>query len=548
MSFRWRVGFVLLSILWAGGSPSSAQEITASKQLGDSFAIACATDPLDSSSAPKNDPICTCRKRQNYDDKRKPVDQPSCLSPAQRLTKLIDEDTTEALNRYLDLLASFPEADPTIVAALRGKHLRFVWTEVKPDGSIVARQIIRQRGARPSGVPTLPGVSADGTGASDLFDVLVDFDPDPSVGTYAPAKLRSRYTSEKVPNPLLTQIPAFVKQLGFMDYMSASQAGAVKGPAFLVGPRGEQVPPPPPVAPEPGRTIFTVMAPNLPERRANVAVSDFIVRPVAVEDVRDEADSLKARLRLSEGRQSACAAKLADASAAAVAEATKKTGDKQPCQLSGRYADDPAACRAAIEEALKAANMSIVPSCPPDSGSIGHDPVGAVKQAFDELTSTLGFQTAKGESSFHNVPRDPVSFGLMTALRVGTTSFSDSRVAVGDNQIVKVDPLPQILTAVIANWHPFGYDPEKLVTIRDRGSVRLFGGTSLTPDFGLTTGAGYTPIKGLGLNVGYVWFFINTPRSDKVVIGSPVPDDLKSDPFKRGTAGTWYWGFSYSFQ
>jgi hypothetical protein len=154
---------------------------------------------------------------------------------------------------------------------------------------------------------------------------------------------------------------------------------------------------------------------------------------------------------------------------------------------------------------------------------------------------------AKGDTTLKNVPRDTVSFGLMTALRVGTPRFSALRTTLNDNGEVKEDPLPRVVTAAIVNWHPWGYDRSKVLTWRDKGSVRLLAGGTLTPDFGVTVGAGYSPIKGLSVNVGQVLLFYNSPRTG-VELDKPVPDSQREDPFKTAHGRSWIFGLSYSFQ
>jgi hypothetical protein len=47
--------------------------------------------------------------------------------------------------------------------------------------------------------------------------------------------------------------------------------------------------------------------------------------------------------------------------------------------------------------------------------------------------------------------------------------------------------------------------------------VKLLTGATVSPDFGVVGGAGYSPLKGLSLNLGYAFLVVNAPR-DGVVL------------------------------
>jgi hypothetical protein len=537
-----------LGLLGAQATALPAQEVTANRFLTGPLRVSCSTQPVNERTgsgpvARAHPAVCTCLERDHDSD-------PRCVTPADELTRLLDSGTTATLRQYLELLATFagsrPGAPPWL---MNKKHLRFVWVQQKADGSAVARQVIYSAGEDPTAVPTLPGIRADGTSDSDMVDILVDFDPDPGMATPYRTLLASRYSSERKDNPLLEQVPALIKQLGVVEFLGVG-AGAVKPAATETA----AVPPPPP-PPQPGEALFTVWAPTLPAARADVGISDLVLRGVPLAEIREAASGLAARLAASEGRQSTCAAQLSSAYEAAIGEeipdsAAQRASASRTCSaLVNGLAVDPDGCREVLADALGRAYRQVIPSCTPDTGAVGHDPVAAVRSAFSDLVSTLGYEAAEGEGSFHNTPRDQVSFGVMTALRLGSPHFSGDRAKVGDDGVVQVDPLPRLISSVIVNWHPFGSDPSKVVTYKDKGSVRLFGGTAITPDFGLVAGASYSPIKGLAVSVGRAWLFINTPRAG-VSVGSPLPEDpaIARNPFERGTASTWFWGLTYSLQ
>lgn len=532
----WVFAFALLIL--TGSVAKADSQVTTSTPVFTPFSVTCSvrdTDPLQLQPGE----ICTCKPR-------KPDEPVTCLTPGSQLTKLVDAGTSNELLDYLAVLEAFEGANPVAPVELKGKNLRLVWLEEKPDGTTVSRQIIHQSKKIPSPVPTLPGVkglTANRPTDSDIFDILIDFNPDPASEGFRSAVLKTLYVSEKKPNPLLEQIPGFVKQLGFMGFLSGTGAGAVANRAV------NQPLPPSETAPPP-QALFTVTAPDLPERRAEVNIRDFVVRAVSLAHIKDSAEALAVRLKRSEGRQSTCAGTLAKENAIAIAAVSAKSSVGAVCELDqNTLPKRPEACQSELEEALAATYVRVIATCLPDAGSIGHDPVASVRTAFNALVSTLGFDVAKGEGQFHNVPRDTFSFGLVAALRVKDTEFSDQRVKIGDDGNVKVDPLPRLLSMVVVNWHPLGYDPSKLATYKDRGSVKVFGGTTISPDFGLAIGGGYSPIKGLSVNFGWGWLFINVPR-EGVLVGSPVPADeaLRRDPFRRGSARTLFWGLSYSLQ
>jgi hypothetical protein len=140
-----------------------------------------------------------------------------------------------------------------------------------------------------------------------------------------------------------------------------------------------------------------------------------------------------------------------------------------------------------------------------------------------------------------------VSFGFLSAARFGAAPNQVLRVKLADDGTVVEDPLPRLLNAVIVNWHPFGYHSDELVTFRDRGSVKFLTGALLSPDFGLLLGGGYSPLKGLSVNLGYAMLIVNSPKEGVVVHELP-PENLRNDPFKSAWSRTWFWGLSYSFQ
>lgn len=151
-----------------------------------------------------------------------------------------------------------------------------------------------------------------------------------------------------------------------------------------------------------------------------------------------------------------------------------------------------------------------------------------------------GSDKIEKSSSYKNVPKRHISFGLLSAATFGE-SKDPIRVKVDENKVVQ-DPLPTALTMAIVNIHPSAYDAQnEKISWSER--LRFFAGATLSPEFGIGFGGGVALFRGVSLNLGYAFMLIDTEGDQK--IGQEVLAD--EDPLGSGTAGAWFFGGSYSF-
>jgi hypothetical protein len=509
--------------------PATAQ-VTTSSQFVTTAEVACTVVKSTEALSVPPDAVCGCRTPT--------ANGPAvCARPDEELSRLLDHDTTDHLVGYLKRLTVLAV---TKLPPAQRAYVRFIWPAIDAEGNLVARVVLYRYGSDSPVGDTLPGILE---GASrplterGYYDILVTFD---RVGTSSNDELptlASLYFSKKESGP--ASETTLLGRLGIVEAAAAAEGlGFFREKAMKpvdVGPRGSPAMP---------RTVLKMYAPTVPERRANISVRDWIFTPPTSARLKEASQDLADDLISSSGRVSTCAANLA----AAYAEAVSDTSSETP--VPSVFSPQAERFRDRLNDALDATHDALLQDtakCPKDTGSIGSDPVGKVDTAFRDLVKGLGTNVAPGDTQLHNVPREHVSFGFLSAARFGAAPNEVLRVKLADDGTVVEDPLPRLLNAVIVNWHPFGYHSDELVTFRDRGSVKFLTGALLSPDFGLLLGGGYSPLKGLSVNLGYAMLIVNSPKEGVVVHELP-PENLRNDPFKSAWARTWFWGLSYSFQ
>jgi hypothetical protein len=286
-----------------------------------------------------------------------------------------------------------------------------------------------------------------------------------------------------------------------------------------------------------------VYAPAIPHRRADISVHDLIYTPVTEDRLTDASQDLADDLTASRGRTSPCAASLATAYAQVFADMSKDV------RITSIFSAQASVFRDRLNNALDDARDSLLQDptqCPEGAASGAGNAIGKVDDTFRRLVEGLGTNVASGETELHNRPPDHISFGFLTAARFGTPHYEVVRARTADDGTLTQDPLPRLISAVIVNWHPLGFHDE-LISFGSRGNLKVFTGATISPDFGVVGGLGYSPIRGLAANVGYAVMWCNAPRPG-VPLHEPLPPEVSSDPFQSARAGSWFWGLSYSFQ
>jgi len=538
---------LLVRLLVAGAlvagvaAPASAQVTTEARRLSvvrDTCALIPHTQPL----RVPADKVCGCVQQADGSIGE-------CARPQDELTRLVDHDTTEHLIAYLRLVAT------KAGIATWTPHIRFVWAGPNADGKRVARSIVYHYGDEKL-TTELPGVTAavaDPLAGRKYVDLLVGIDRGKEKETDPDAlpELQSLYTSGEKPNPILEQIPSFIKQLALLEGIAAGL-----GPSTITFtpqsvPPGVPVPPPPPPKIRTPDAVFKIYGPALPHGRADVAVRDWIILGPTADGLKASSAELLDALLVGSARTSTCARSLASAYDMAVSLRAIDCLQRAEGPSKGPFSAEATRCRNSLNDAFDEIHDGIVANpnlCPTEAFS-GTDPVVQVDEAYRALATGLGASLTQGETALKNVPREVISFGLMTAVRFGNVSSPRERVKLNDDGVVVHDPMPRMVTAVLVNWHPFGYDPSKINTVKDKGSFKLSAGTTITPDFGFVGAAGYSPIKGLTLHIGYAVLYGNSPK-EGITVDHPVPPEFsdKDDPFRAAPMRTWLWGLSYSFQ
>jgi hypothetical protein len=144
-------------------------------------------------------------------------------------------------------------------------------------------------------------------------------------------------------------------------------------------------------------------------------------------------------------------------------------------------------------------------------------------------------------STFQNIPRQVVTFGLVSAYALGASSSRD-RVKVDGAKIV-ADPLPRAISMVTVNFHPPFDSTSPDLTREER--TRVFVGTVIAPNFGVTIGAGAGLWRNISINAGYALLAIPTLREGDELDTAP---DSAREPFRSGAAHVAYVGLGYKLK
>jgi hypothetical protein len=127
---------------------------------------------------------------------------------------------------------------------------------------------------------------------------------------------------------------------------------------------------------------------------------------------------------------------------------------------------------------------------------------------------------------------------------VAHASINKNRVKVNDNGNLVADPLSRLLTMVVLNWSPGGYDADA-PTPQASERFRLLAAGIITPDPGIAVGGSILLVRGLALTGGYGLIFTRGLGPDDE-IGKP-PTNTR-DPLDFARAKVWFAGVSYNFK
>lgn len=441
-------------------------------------------------------------------------------SPIATLTKIYKSGDsikfeTEALN-LLEAAAGQDTALKAVLGTSSSTYYGIVWTSAGSDGKPVVNRVLVRRGAAPWYSTRLLGVTRAGRerlpSETAVLDVLLSAD--------LSAELHSIWVFTPLPDPVLAQIPAVIDKINPLGVL-AKAAG---------------------LANEPRSILIAVSEPAMLLAPAKIQVRDVVGTYSTAGQLALAVEEAEASVRFRQARTSPCARALVTLTRERVDEAA----DGAKCAAAEK---DRTLCGAAILEAVKGSVAALEAS--PSAGICrneqawgpGFDPISATEQEFLKVVANGGTAKVTGETSLTNVPLRRYTFGVMTGLMVGRPSMNEPRVKVEGGKIVNA-PIERAMTMVIVNLHPRAYDSDwPRLTGAER--FRFFGGAVLTPDFGLTAGAGIGIMRGLSLNVGGVLLLSNTLKDGEAIDAPPVNSN---DPFKAGRSVAGVVGLSYAFK
>lgn len=457
-------------------------------------------------------------------------------SPVEILTQHQKSGDWDRLQRYAqELLADFGK-QPNIAALLGNvekNYYYFVWQSEGSDGKPVINRALVHRNLEPQRAARLPGIDSSwpqstgaelktpepaappreqpvNDGGAELFDVLLT--------DATRASLTSVYVFTPTPDPIQTQLPDVVSKLNILGFLAKTEGAAGDESSSL---------------------LVYVNQPNLLMSRAKVQIKDVIATRILAASLIKDAEKTFQAVMTHQARSSPCAQKLAEALRSGITEVATTAA----CN------EGNATCATALKQKIDSTYQSLADPKSPNACTaepamgFGFDPVVATEQEFRKLVISGGARTVTGEASAVNQPLTRLSYGLMTGLLIGNTTLKEARVKVDAGKIVNA-PLDRALTMVVLNIHPWAYDSEwPRVSWAER--LRAFAGGVITPDFGLTAGVGLGLVRGLTVNGGAVWLFMETPKANERV--GEAPQDT-NDPFRSRVGLGGFVGFSYTFK
>ena len=381
MRYPSLAGTAALALLVA--APATAQMSTVSRPLSQTTATCDQKTPLGK--------LCACRA------------EAECETVARHLTRLVVEGDSEKLRNYAQEVVHTLARVQALAADMgnvKRNYYRLVWQGTDVDGKPKAFQTLVHEGMRTDQTPRLNGI---GTATRQrLVDVLVADDEN--------TVLHSVYVSTPVANPLLEQVPDVLKKVDFLGFVAT-----VRDRVNFVN---DQAPPSAPMK-------VALYGPQLPYRRSDIQVADAIIVPTTAASFVQSSEELAVQVGRREARTSTCAAQLVAAYRQTIAAVA--TGPE--CGPRGE-AGAAKTCAKALEQALDEAYQKGVSNCPREPSGGAQDPVLIVDDKFRALVATYGQKVARNDSKLANVPDTRFSFGVMTAVIVGSPTVGATRVKV----------------------------------------------------------------------------------------------------------------------
>jgi hypothetical protein len=403
---------------------------------------------------------------------------------------------------------STSDPPPCLTSDLAKSVTIVVWPGTDGVGPTVLRRLTLPEPSSYPGSLDLPGLRPGRP--PHLYEVFLALDER--------ARLVSQYTFTREDDPILAQIPSVAEKLtGPLFGLLAAVGGPIR-PAARTH-----------VAALP--LFATANRIAVPLERASIKVKSIALVPTTVERWSEEVHALALALRADEvSRSSAGRAFVNEMEKASVAVATDcRTSEASPPQC--------------VEKFLLAFDRLYQSHTPAGLPADDHKAIGLADTKFRKFV--LAAQPAKVERTLEvkNRPLTHFSLGLGTAV-VFHGSIDKDRVKINDAGNLVADPLSRLLTMVVLNWSPGGYDADA-PSPQFGERLRPFVAGIITPDPGVSIGGSVLLVRGLALTGGYGLIFTRGLRPGDEV-GKP-PSDTR-DPLDFARAKVWYAGLSYNFK
>ncbi len=466
----------------------------------------------------------------------KPVDRELQLDPVGEMNRrfnigdwnVIQATAKRLLTEGQHAVAKDPQKPDEAAYDYSRHQVWLTWLGEDAFGAVSLRRVLVRASTKSS---ASGAAKIDLPGVDRFFEVFIN--------ASRKATLTTVVTSTEQPNPVLEQIPAVAQKVVpvLLGGVGGLLGSVVKSLAVPSVPTGQ---PPPPCVP-PTRFYATGYATDLPAKRAKLTVASVAHAPLSSEEFREEAAKVSTTAAF---QLSSCARALAALDLKAVVAASPPIGTET---ATGRCqpGDSRAACLDRFDAHLRQAFVTQRDGVSPVCTSEGEiKAMTAVDTTFRTFVAANLAREVKSDTVVANAPLQRFSFGLMEAVAI-KAKVHDPRVKIDDDGELQADPLPRLLTIVTFNGSFKGFDP---TTVRASKAEqwRWFVGGIITPDFGLSGGLSYMPVRGLAVNTGLGVLFTKTPGTEGDMLDAKPT--TATDPFGLGKATVWFFGASYNFK
>jgi hypothetical protein len=396
---------------------------------------------------------------------------------------------------------------PADSAPTAADYFVIAWTGASPLGDPGLLSTVVHFGAGDSYALRLPGITSGGT--PKLYQIFIGDGPKD--------ELAASYVSTREENPLLAQIPDVASKI-FDPLIALASATQAKGRTERVAAQRKDA--------ESGWASLARV--DLPFARASVKLGMRASATPTEQGLTKTSAALKSRLSLLDVPHSTRAVTLATNLDKAMVDNAKNCLGAVP----------PASCLSVLDPVFNGYYNGTCTGCSDEDAKS----VKLVDAEYRKLAAELGTEDLDATMDLRNVPLTRHSFGLTSGYSF-QRRYKQPRAKLTDG-VFESDPLDRPMTMAVFNTAFNVYDADAFA-MTEAEKHRWFIGAVLTPTIGISAGYTYSPIRGLGVNVGYALLAIDAPAEGKAL--GEAPNDA-SDAFKLSYAKAWFVGLSYNFK